>query len=79
MKHVSLEEACSKFVEKVEKVGGNSGVKPILVCHGNNLWTLMNNMAFVCLDQKLLSTIGGSMNFKDAVNEEKIWKENLNL
>ena len=31
----------------------------------------MNNMAFVGLDQKLLSTIGGSMNFKDVVNEEE--------
>ena len=71
VKYVSLEEACSKFVEFVEKVGGNSGVKPILVCHGNDLWTLMNNMAFVGLDQKLLSTIGGSMNFKDVVNEEE--------
>ena len=31
----------------------------------------MNNMAFVGLDQKFLSTIGGSMNYKDVVNEEE--------
>ena len=30
----------------------------------------MNNMAFVDLEEKLISTIGGSMNFKDVVNNE---------
>ena len=32
---------------------------------------IMNNMVFVGLDQKLLSAIGGSMSFKDVVNEEE--------
>ena len=32
---------------------------------------IMNNMVFVGLDQKLLSANGGSMNFKDVVNEEE--------
>ena len=69
--HVTLKHACNKFIEFVAKIGSISGDKPVLVCHGNDMWTLMNNMAYVGLDEELLSTIGGSMNFLDVVKEEE--------
>ena len=45
------------------------GALPILVCHGEDITTFVNNFAIVGLDKKLIDSIAG-VNFIDVVSDE---------
>ena len=70
MKCDTLLEAAKKVLEYLEKVRTISGALSILVCHGQDITTLVNNFALVGLDKNLIDSIGGVINFIDVVSDD---------
>ena len=69
MKCDTLLAAAEKFLDYLDKVRKICGALPILVCHGQDITTLVNNFAIVGLDKKLIDSIAG-VNFIDVVSDE---------
>ena len=72
VEHVTLKEACEKFIIHLEMIG-KSGKKPIIACHGEDLLTLLNSMAYVGLEERLMSAIGGHLNFYEVVANDPMF------
>ena len=61
MDDVTLEEAAKKFIDFLRETKEKTGMSPILLCHGKDHITLLNNLAAVGMDDALLEGIGGAM------------------
>jgi hypothetical protein len=70
----SLPEAAKKFVQFLANVKSKFG-SPILVCHGTDYKTLLNNFATVGYDTRLCETIKGVFNFWNVIHEDENYPE----
>ena len=66
----SLKKAAEKFVQFLANVKSKFG-SPILVCHGTDYKTLLNNFATVGYDTRLCETITGVFNFWNVIHEDE--------
>jgi len=66
----TLHQAAEKFLQFLNKVKSEFG-SPILVAHGTDHKTLLNNFATVGYDTKLCETIAGAVNFWNVINEDE--------
>ena len=71
MKCDTLLAAAEKFLDYLDKVRNICGALPILVCHGQDITTLVNNFAIFGLDKKLIDSIAGVINFIDVVSDDE--------
>ena len=63
-------EAGEKYWVPVKNIQYTCGSKPILVCHGTDLTTLMNNFALVKCDEVLAESIMGSVDFFEVIDDD---------
>ena len=70
MDDVTLEEAAKKFIDFLRETKEKTGMSPILLCHGKDHITLLNNLAAVGMDDALLEVIGGAMNFLNIICDD---------
>ena len=56
---VDLKQAADQFISVLRKLETDIGSKPILVCHGSEVTTLLNNFALVKCDEVLEESITG--------------------
>jgi hypothetical protein len=68
----SLKEAEGKFANFLANVKSKFG-SPILVCHGTDYNTLLNNFATVDYDARVCETITGVVNIWNVINEDDIY------
>ena len=67
---VSLKKACEDFISFLSKLKSDHGSKPILVSHGTDCTTLMNNFALVKQDEVLVESLRGAVDFVQVIKED---------
>ena len=67
---VSMKKAAEQFIQFLVEVKSKVG-SPILVCHGTDYTTLLNNFAPVDFASKVCEIIEGVINFKKVVDEDE--------
>ena len=75
LKSVDMKEAAEEFIGFLRNVNSESGLKPILVCYGNDMVTLLNNFAAVEKDVELVDNISGSVNFLHVIEDDENYPE----
>ena len=71
LRSVTMKEAADEFIAFLKNVMSESGLKPILVCHGSDMVTLLNNFAEVKKDMDLIDNISGSVNFLNVIEDDE--------
>ena len=66
----TLQQAAEKFLQSLNKIRSEFG-SPILVAHGTDHKTLINNFDTVGYDTKLCETIAGAVNFWNVIHEDE--------
>ena len=67
----SLATAARRFVEYLKNVKIRCGEDPVLVCHGDDIITLLNSFALVGYDKALVEVIGGVIDFQEVLADDE--------
>ena len=72
---VGMKEAADMLIAFLREVKSECGAKPILVCYGGDIVTLLNNFAAVAKDVELVESISGSVNFVTVIEDDENYPE----
>ena len=70
VQYVCLVDALKKLLEFLKQLEEVNKKKPILICHGNDAWTLINNLAYVGLVDEFMSSVHGFLDFQKIVKAD---------
>ena len=79
LKSVPLKTALEKMIDFIENIGEDKE-KRVIICHGNDLKTLINQMTYCGLGTKFMQSFGRAIDFLQVVsNDDQFEKKSKSL